>query len=57
MNRIGYENMYNMFNLTIRREKVSGFGIKYYDIKTGEQIIKIGGFLYEYVFHEILKKK
>lgn len=54
LNRIGYENMYNMFNDKISSKK-SEYGFRFYDKLKGTEIKKLSGFLYENVFNKILK--
>lgn len=54
INRIGYENMYSQFNDKITSKK-DIYGYKFYDKSTQKEINKLSGFLYENVFHNILK--
>lgn len=54
LNRIGYENMYAMFNDKISTKK-SEYGFRFYDKSTKNEIKSLSGFLYENVFNNYLK--
>lgn len=54
LNRIGYENMYAMFNDKISTKK-SEYGFRFYHKSTKNEIKSLSGFLYENVFNNYLK--
>lgn len=54
LNRIGYENMYSMFNAKISSKK-DLYGYKFFDKSTQKEINNLSGFLYENVFDTYLK--
>lgn len=54
LNRIGYENMYSMFNAKISSKK-DVYGYKFFDKSTQKEINKLSGFLYDNVFNSYLK--
>lgn len=54
LNRIGYENMYSLFNSKISSKKDT-YGYKFFDKSTQKEIKKLSGFLYDNVFNNYLK--